>query len=79
MAASQPSPTLADAAPAARDDLPNLFAELPPDEDAALRALIRMAIRDELQGEMGERLSHNMRSFIRLEVEAVIRDLCAEA
>lgn len=54
----------------------NLFAPAG-DGDVALRDLIRDTIRAELQGEMGERLSGNIRLMIRAEVETVIRDICA--
>lgn len=56
----------------------NLFVDPSADQDAALREMIRNAIREELQGETGNLLSRNMRQMIRHEVEAVIRDLCAE-
>lgn len=57
----------------------NLFTDGGEDPETTLQQMIRSAIRDELQGDMGDRLSHNLRLTIRREVEAVIRELCAEA
>lgn len=56
----------------------NLFVDAADDQQAAFREMIRSVIRDELQGEMGDRLSRNLRQTIRREVEVVIRELCAE-
>lgn len=47
--------------PGAQDDLPLL------DEDT-LRALIRDVLREELQGEIGERVTRNLRKMIRTEI-----------
>ncbi|SMO70751.1 hypothetical protein [Paracoccus laeviglucosivorans] len=56
----------------------NLFLQPDPDDDAKLRELVRGLIRAELQGDMGERISQNIRRLIRHEVESVIREICAE-
>lgn len=56
----------------------NLFADPAPTTDQALRETVRAMIRAELQGDMGARLSHNVRLMIRHEVENVIHELCAE-
>ncbi|MFT4011972.1 MAG: hypothetical protein QM682_00975 [Paracoccus sp. (in: a-proteobacteria)] len=59
---------------------PNLFGEIGGvAKDATLRVLIRDAIQQELHGELGQRLSRNMCQMIRQEVEAVIREICAES
>lgn len=59
---------------------PNLFGEIGGmAKDATLRMLIRDAIQTELHGELGARLSRNMCQMIRQEVEAVIREICAES
>lgn len=59
---------------------PNLFGEIGGmAKDATLRILIRDAIQTELHGELGARLSRNMCQMIRQEVEAVIREICAES
>lgn len=66
----------------ARDEgsAPNLFGEIGGlAKDATLRTLIRDAIQTELHGELGARLSRNMCQMIRQEVEAVIREICAES
>lgn len=42
------------------------------DDDAALRDLLRELIQEELQGEMGQRFSSNLRAVIRREVASVI-------
>lgn len=58
----------------------NLFGEIGGiAKDATLRVLIRDAIQQELHGELGARLSRNMCQMIRQEVEAVIREICAES
>lgn len=58
---------------------PNLFGEIGAvAKDATMRMLIRDAIQQELHGELGARLSRNMCQMIRQEVEAVIREICAE-
>lgn len=68
------------AAPRESRSTPNLFGEIGGmAKDATLRMLIRDAIQAELHGELGARLSQNMCQMIRQEVEAVIREICAEA
>ncbi|WP_158659295.1 hypothetical protein [Paracoccus denitrificans] len=57
---------------------PRLFA--PQDQDAPkgthLRGMIREAIRQELQGEIGDRLSRNLQQMIRHEIEMALRQMC---
>ncbi|WP_347265676.1 hypothetical protein [Paracoccus sp. (in: a-proteobacteria)] len=58
----------------------HLFA---PDEKTAqkgthLRGMIREAIRQELQGEIGNRLSRNLQAMIRQEVELTLRQMCEQ-
>ncbi|RDD69669.1 hypothetical protein [Paracoccus versutus] len=59
---------------------PHLFA--PQDKDAQkgthLRGMIREAIRQELQGEIGNRLSRNLQQMIRHEIELALRQMCEE-
>ena len=66
---------------AARDSgEPHLFA--PQDKDAQkgthLRGMIREAIRQELQGEIGNRLSRNLQQMIRHEIELTLRQMCEQ-
>ncbi len=69
-----------DAPRGAAPGMPNLFGEIGGmAKDATLRVLIRDAIQQELHGELGARLSRNMCQMIRQEVEAVIREICAES
>lgn len=44
----------------------------PEDEEASIRDLLREMIQEELQGELGERFSRNIRAVIRREVAAAI-------
>ncbi|RCW88327.1 hypothetical protein [Paracoccus lutimaris] len=59
---------------------PHLFA--PQDKDAQkgthLRGMIREAIRQELQGEIGTRLSRNLQQMIRHEIELTLRQMCEQ-
>ena len=59
---------------------PHLFA--PQDKDAQkgthLRGMIREAIRQELQGEIGNRLSRNLQQMIRHEIELALRQMCEQ-
>lgn len=81
-AAVPPNPAPAggyDALRGSTDTAPNLFGEIGAvAKDATMRMLIRDAIQQELHGELGARLSRNMCQMIRQEVEAVIREICAE-
>lgn len=43
-----------------------------------LRGMIREAIRQELQGEIGNRLSRNLQVMIRQEVELTLRQMCEQ-
>ncbi|WBU58222.1 hypothetical protein [Paracoccus sediminicola] len=69
-----PTETKVENAP--RDDAFDLFAAEEPDHEDqlaggnALRNLVRDVIRQELQGDMGSRISHNLRRAIRHEVAA---------
>lgn len=59
---------------------PHLFARQ--DKDAQkgthLRGMIREAIRQELQGEIGNRLSRNLQQMIRHEIELTLRQMCEQ-
>ena len=59
---------------------PHLFARQ--DKDAQkgthLRGMIRDAIRQELQGEIGNRLSRNLQQMIRHEIELTLRQMCEQ-
>ncbi|RQP03947.1 MAG: hypothetical protein D1H97_09105 [Paracoccus sp. BP8] len=59
---------------------PHLFA--PQEKDAQkgthLRGMIREAIRQELQGEIGNRLSRNLQQMIRHEIELALRQMCEQ-
>lgn len=59
---------------------PHLFT--PKDKDAQkgmhLRGMIREAIRQELQGEIGNRLSRNLQQMIRHEIELTLRQMCEQ-
>ena len=90
-AASSPSAAAAQPAIAARVDTTQLATEaehetvpdlhlFAPVEDelissSVMRRMIREAIRDELQGDMGARLSRNLRQVIRGEVEVALRQM----
>lgn len=43
-------------------------------EAAALRAIVRDILRDELEGGLGERATANIRAVIRQEIEAVLAE-----
>ncbi|WJS84907.1 hypothetical protein [Paracoccus sp. TOH] len=63
-----------------RETEPHLFA---PQEKGAqkgthLRGMIREAIRQELQGEIGTRLSRNLQQMIRHEIELALRQMCEQ-
>ena len=72
-----PSPAAASAGPSVRDAFSEDAARLPAAvrSEAALRALVREILREELSGELGERVSRN----IRVLVEREIRRILAEA
>lgn len=59
---------------------PHLFSRQ--DKDAQkgthLRGMIREAIRQELQGEIGNRLSRNLQQMIRHEIELTLRQMCEQ-
>ncbi len=63
-----------------RETEPHLFA--PQGKDAQkgthLRGMIREAIRQELQGEIGNRLSRNLQEMIRHEIELTLRQMCEQ-
>lgn len=57
----------------------NLFARSEGDEaEVTLREMIRAALREELEGELGMRVSRQLHQLVRQEVEAVLREICAE-
>lgn len=63
-----------------RESEQHLFA--PQDKDTQkgthLRGMIREAIRQELQGEIGTRLSRNLQQMIRQEIELTLRQMCEQ-
>lgn len=68
------------AAPDAEDDAspdPSLFAAPNSISEDALRDLVSQMVRDELQGELGERITRNVRRLVRREIERALtlRDL----
>lgn len=60
----EPAPTAA----AATDAPPQI-------DDARLRALVLDAVRQELQGPLGERITHNVRKLVRREIFRVLNDI----
>ena len=56
-----------DAEAAAARPAPNL-------DEAALRAMINAIVREELQGELGERINRNLRKLIRREIAEFLED-----
>lgn len=57
----------------------NLFAEQSGDDpEPSLRELIRQSLHEELDGELGMRVSRQLHLLVRREVEAVLREICAE-
>ena len=69
----------AEAAPRQTGEM-HLFA---PEEKGAkpgnhLRGMIREAIRQELQGEIGDRMSRNLQAMIRQEIELTLRQMCEQ-
>lgn len=58
------------AAPAeAVEDAPDLLAEDPVLDEAALRELVADIVRQELQGALGERITRNVRKLVRREIQ----------
>ncbi|KGJ05808.1 hypothetical protein IT41_03815 [Paracoccus halophilus] len=59
---------------------PHLFSRSDKDSQKGthLRGMIRDAIRQELQGEVGNRLSRNLQQMIRHEIEQTLRQMCEE-
>ena len=41
-------------------------------DEAALRDMVRQIVRDELQGKLGERITHNVRKLVRREIHRVL-------
>jgi hypothetical protein len=56
-----------DAEAAAAQPAPNL-------DEAALRAMINAIVREELQGELGERINRNLRKLIRREIAEFLEE-----
>ena len=54
-------------AEAAATPAPNL-------DEAALRAMINAIVREELQGELGERINRNLRKLIRREIAEFLEE-----
>lgn len=67
-------------APAASDDI-NLFSmeqhDMP--DEAPLRGLIRDALVQEMQGELGTRMTRNLRQLIRSEITAALKEATRSA
>lgn len=64
-----PVPTAVASLPEAAPDTPREADFVPPlPDEATLRALVAEAVRKELQGELGERLTRNLRKLVRREV-----------
>ena len=53
-------------------------APAPFQDEVALRALISEMIREELQGELGARITRNVRKLIKREVETALADMRRE-
>ena len=51
------------------DDAPDLLAEDPVLDEAALRDLVAEIVRQELQGALGERITRNVRKLVRREIQ----------
>ncbi len=51
------------------DDAPDLLAEDPVLDEAALRELVADIVRQELQGALGERITRNVRKLVRREIQ----------
>ena len=43
-------------------------------DEAALRSVVNTVVREELQGEMGDRISRNVRKLIRQELSAMLEE-----
>ena len=43
-------------------------------DEAALRAMINAIVREELQGELGERINRNLRKLIRREIAEFLEE-----
>ncbi len=55
--------------PQTDDDAPDLLAEEPILDEAALRELVADIVRQELQGALGERITRNVRKLVRREIQ----------
>ena len=67
--AAQPGAALAEGLEAAADG-----AAAPILDEESLRALINAIVREELQGELGERINRNLRKLIRREIAAILEE-----
>lgn len=76
-AGEAPAASLAPGSSADRSDPPPVPAAAPAPDEAELRSLVAQAVREELQGELGERLTRNLRKLVRHEVMQALamRDL----
>lgn len=55
------------------DDLDDLFADdAPVIDEAALRDMVSEIVREELQGELGERITRNVRKLVRREIQRAL-------
>ena len=55
-------------------DLPGRGAGAPILDEEALRGVVNAIVREELQGEMGDRISRNLRKLVRREIALVLRE-----
>ena len=69
-APQNPSPR----APSLLDEDMDTEAEAPFQDEIALRRLVSEMIRDELQGELGERITRNVRKLIQREIKRALED-----
>ncbi|MEM6745529.1 MAG: hypothetical protein AAF676_17605 [Pseudomonadota bacterium] len=63
----------------AADPGPRLGPDGLPRDGEALEAMVRRILRDELSGEMGERVSRNIKMLVEREVRRAVEQLAAEA
>lgn len=56
------------------DDIPSLTPAAPIFDEETLRAAINAIVRDELQGELGDRITRNMRKLIRQEIGSILEE-----
>jgi len=64
--------------PSLLDEDMDTEAEAPFQDEIALRRLVGEMIREELQGELGERITRNVRKLIQREIKRVLEDAKAD-